>query len=320
MWTVRARAAAPSLWLVLSLAVACARGTSDSHQGAGGSANAHGGSVSAHGGSANAHGGTNSAGGAEPQGGGSDTSDAGAAGEPAIDYWQPTAGLNWQWQLSETVGEPLAVDVYDIDWEAEAAVVQKLHARNIRVICYVSVGSYEDFRPDAKDFPASVLGNDYEGWPGEKYVDIRSSALRAIIERRFDICARKGFDAIEPDNMDVFEIGSDSGFPLTRANGVEFADWLAGAAHARGMAIGQKNAASITADIHARYQWALTEDCYSGGRWCDDVSAYADENKPVFMCEYSSSSFKSACSFGLPKHFSPILKGMDLDAAVTFCP
>lgn len=268
-------------------------------------------------------GGAPSAGSGGSKGGASDGLDiagAGAAGEPSIDYWQPTAGLKWQWQLSESVGEPLAVDVYDIDWESDAAVVQKLHSRNIRVICYVSVGSYEDFRPDAKDFPASVLGNDYEGWPGEKYVDIRSSAVRAILERRFDICARKGFDAIEPDNMDVFEIGSDSGFPLTRANGVEFAHWLADAAHARGMGIGQKNAASITVDIHARYQWALTEDCYAGGGWCDDVGVYPDENKPVFMCEYSADSFNTACSWGLPKHFSPILKGMDLDAPITFCP
>jgi hypothetical protein len=79
--------------------------------------------------------------------------------------------------------------------------VERLHARGIKVICYVSVGSWEDFRPDADDFPEAVIGNDYDGWPGKKYVDIRAASLREIMLRRFD--------AIEPDNMDVFELGDD---------------------------------------------------------------------------------------------------------------
>jgi hypothetical protein len=212
------------------------------------------------------------------------------------------------------------VDVYDIDWEVDASDVERLHARGVSVICYVSVGSWEDFRPDAADFPDEVIGNDYDGWPGEKYVDIRAEGLRNVMLHRFDICKDKGFDAIEPDNMDVFELGADSGFPLTRADGIAYAKWLAEAAHARGLGIGQKNASSITDSIRAEYQWALTEDCYDGGRWCDDVSSYLDENKPVFMCEYEEASFDAACSYGMPLHYSPILKNLDLDSAVTFCP
>ena len=66
------------------------------------------------------------------------------------------------------------------------------------------------------------------------------------MEKRFDICKAKGFDAIEPDNMDVFELGAASGFPLTETDGIVYALWLAEAAHARGLGIGQKNAAGIT--------------------------------------------------------------------------
>jgi hypothetical protein len=218
------------------------------------------------------------------------------------------------------VGEPLAVDVYDIDWEADAAVVQKLHARGIKVICYVSVGSWEDFRPDASAFPAAVIGKDYDGWPGEKYVDIRSPALRSVMSARFDVCKTKGFDAIEPDNMDVFELGSDSGFPLDEDDGVAYALWLAEEAHARGLGIGQKNAAAITGRIAASYEWALTESCYSDGNWCGDVSAYTRANKPVFMCEYQKSSFAKACGAWLPQRYSPILKSLELDAPVQACP
>ena len=184
-------------------------------------------------GAANNPGGTDA--GTSPNGGGGSSGsspgdagapNAGAPDEPTADYWKPKAGLTWQWQLSEDVGTPLAVDVYDIDWEAPKATVDKLHAAGIKVICYVSVGSWEDFRPDAKDFPANVIGNDYAGWPGEKYVDIRSDALRAVMNTRFDTCKTKGFDAIEPDNMDVFELGSGSGFPFTDQDGVAYAQWL----------------------------------------------------------------------------------------------
>jgi hypothetical protein len=239
---------------------------------------------------------------------------------PPGDYWKPKAGLTWQWQLSEDVATPLKVDVYDIDWEADKASVDKLHAAGIKVICYISVGSWEDFRPDAKDFPAAVIGSDYDGWPGEKYVDIRSAALRQVMSARFDTCKSKGFDAIEPDNMDVFELGGDSGFRLTEADGIAYAKWLADEAHKRGMGIGQKNASSITADIVASYDWALTESCYSDGNWCGDVRPYVTADKPVFMCEYEAASFNAACNAWKPKSYSLILKGLDLDAAVTFCP
>jgi Glycoside-hydrolase family GH114 len=235
-------------------------------------------------------------------------------------WWKPQAGLTWQWQLSEPVGTPLDVDVYDIDWEADEATVAKLHERGIKVICYVSVGSWEEFRPDANDFPSAIIGKDYDGWPGEKYVDIRSEELRAIMSKRFDVCREKGFDAIEPDNQDVYDLGADSGFPLTRQDGVEYARWLADEAHARGMGIGQKNAPGLTRDLVDSYDWALTESCYSDGDWCSDVDAYVKTNKPVFMCEYAESSYSDACSAWKPKGFSPILKNMALDAAITFCP
>jgi hypothetical protein len=289
---------------------------------AGSPGNPSAGSATTGGGGNGGNGGSSSSPGGGKGGNGTDAGapSGGAPDLPTGEYWKPKAGLTWQWQLSEDVGTPLDVDVYDIDWEADIASVDKLHAANIKVICYVSVGSYEDFRPDAKDFPAAVIGNDYDGWPGEKYVDIRSDALRKVMSARFDVCQAKGFDAIEPDNMDVFELGSDSGFPLKDADGIAYAKWLADEAHARGMGIGQKNASSITSDIAASYDWALTESCYSDGNWCGDVQAYVKANKPVFMCEYEAKSFSAACSAWKPKSYSPILKGLDLDAPVTFCP
>lgn len=160
-------------------------------------------------------------------------------------WWKPTAGLSWQWQIGGgTIDPTLAVDVFDIDWEQNASVVTQLHQAGKKVICYVSVGSWENWRSDANDFPAAVLGNDYPGWPGEKFVDIRAQALRDLMAKRFDVCQMKGFDAVEPDNMDVFS--DNSGFPLTQADGVDYAKWLATECHNRMLAIVQKNASEIT--------------------------------------------------------------------------
>jgi Glycoside-hydrolase family GH114 len=268
-------------------------------------------------GASNPVGGTSSG---APSSGGSASAGSAGVGAGGTEYWKPSARATWQWQLSEPVGTPLGVDVYDIDWEADKATVDALHALGIKVICYVSVGSWEDFRPDAGDFPAAVIGNDYDGWPGEKYVDIRSDALRALMSARFDVCRAKGFDAIEPDNQDVYELGEASGFPLTKQDGLDYAEWLAEEAHSRGMSIGQKNAPRLTKDLVALYDWALTESCYSDADWCGDVQAYVDANKPVFMCEYEADSFNDACDAWQPLGYSLILKGLDLDAPVTLCP
>jgi hypothetical protein len=236
----------------------------------------------------------------------------------AVRWWRPVAGLSWQWQIGGgTIDPTLAVDVFDIDWEADASVVSQLHQASKKVICYVSVGSWEDWRSDASAFPAAVLGKDYPGWPGEKFVDIRAQALRDIMANRLDVCKTKGFDAVEPDNMDVFS--ADSGFPLTQTDGVDYAKWLATECHARGMGIVQKNASEITASIQSVYDGALTEDCYNDS-WCVDMQPYIDANKPVFACEYTSSIFTAACTWGKPKKYSFILKSLDLNASVTFCP
>jgi hypothetical protein len=38
------------------------------------------------------------------------------------------------------------------------------------------------------------------------------------------------------------------------------------------------------------------------------------------MCEYEEASFEAACARWKARGFSPILKSLELDAPVTFCP
>jgi hypothetical protein len=34
-------------------------------------------------------------------------------------------------------------------------------------------GSWENWRPDKDDFPPEILGNHFDGWAGERWLDVR---------------------------------------------------------------------------------------------------------------------------------------------------
>ncbi|MEJ2209917.1 MAG: endo alpha-1,4 polygalactosaminidase [Anaerolineae bacterium] len=237
----------------------------------------------------------------------------------------PAVGTPWQWQLT---GLPIDLaaeaEMYDIDlFDNEAGTIAALHARGRFVVCYLSAGSWEDWRPDADLFPALVLGNDYEGWPGERWLDIRRIDLLAPIMRaRLDLCRAKGFDGVEPDNVDGYS--NDTGFALTYEDQLAYNRWLADEAHARGLSIGLKNDAEQAGDLLADFDWALTEDCFAQG-WCGEVAPFVEAGKAVFAAEYTDELtvkrfLKGVCPQAEAIGFSAILKDRDLDAWRQDCP
>src|SRR6185436_10098336 len=92
--------------------------------------------------------------------------------------------------------------VIDVDlFDTPKNQVDNLKANGRMVICYISVGSWENWRPDKTDFPPSVIGRPLDGWPGERWLDIRKIALLGpVLGARLDRCKANGFDAVEPDN------------------------------------------------------------------------------------------------------------------------
>jgi len=243
---------------------------------------------------------------------------------PPPAWWQPSPGTSWQWQLSTPIDFSFDVDVYDIEmFDNDASVVAALHAQGRIAICYLSAGSWEDWRPDADQFPAEVLGKDYEGWPGEKWLDIRRIDLLAPIMRaRLEQCKAKGFDAVEPDNIDAYT--NDTGFPLTYQDQLAYNTWLANEAHARGLSIGLKNDADQAQDLLPYFDWALTEDCYVQD-WCEQMGVFITADKPVFAAEYSdeisAAQFQSeACPQMAAWEFDAIFKNRDLDEYRLGCP
>ncbi|MCC6298917.1 MAG: endo alpha-1,4 polygalactosaminidase [Anaerolineales bacterium] len=236
-------------------------------------------------------------------------------------WWRPFAGLTWQWQIGDNdIDASIEAEVYDIDLYVDQAIIDELHAKGRKVICYISVGSWEDWRPDKDQFPAEVLGKEYEGWAGEKWLDIRRIDLLApIMLARLDLCQAKGFDAVEPDNMEVWT--NDTGFPLTYDDQLKFALWLADEAHKRRLAIGQKNASDQTKDLVNVYDFAITEDYFYYNE-ADAMIPYIEANKPVFAAEYTDlpGDFAKFCEQAKQLNFSAILKRRGLDAWIQTCP
>jgi endo-alpha-1,4-polygalactosaminidase (GH114 family) len=241
---------------------------------------------------------------------------------PAPTWWKPTVGETWQWQLSGTIDLSPRVAVFDLDlFDTTAAQVTELHGRGAKVVCYMSAGSWEDWRSDKDQFPPEVLGLDYEDWPGERWIDIRQiERLAPVMRARLDLCKAKGFDAVEPDNMDAYD--NETGFAITAADQIRFARWLAQEAHQRGLSIGLKNARDLAPTLQPEFDWALVEHCYSEGDWCAEMYVFVQSSKAVLMAEYVEDEvdWEEACARASSLRFSPILKNLDLDAWVERCP
>lgn len=244
------------------------------------------------------------------------------AASPALSTpWRPRPGATWQWQLTDYPADlSLDVDVYDVDlFDTGADVVRQIHARGAKAVCYLSAGTREDWRPDAAQFQREVVGKAYAGWPGERWLDVRRlDALAPIVRARLDLCAAKGFDGVEPDNIDGFT--NDTGFRLTEEDQVRYNLWLAQEAHNRGLSIGLKNSPELAERLAGDFDWALTEDCVAEG-WCEQLAPLLTQGKAVFSAEYTDTgvTLEAACAQARALGLSLIRKRRELDAHRQAC-
>ncbi len=209
---------------------------------------------------------------------------AAASAGAAPSWWKPPQQLTWFWQLQGSVSNAHQVAAYDIDgFENEASEVAALHAQGKHVICYIDAGTAENFRPDYSAFPKSLLGRS-NGWPGEKWLDIRKlSTIEPIMAKRFAMCREKGFDAVEPDNIEAFS--NKSGFAITPQQQLAYNEWIAEDVHSLSMAALQKNDGEQTPQLHAYFDGALTEQCNQYEE-CADFQPYLAAGEPVINAEY----------------------------------
>ncbi len=153
-------------------------------------------------------------------------------------------------------------------------------------------------------------------WPDEYLLDTSTKAKRtaiAAIENGWiDGCAKAGFQAIDPDNLDTW---SRSGGRLTPADNLALATLLADHAHAAGLAIAQKNASELgrAGRKEAGFDFVIAESC----QVYDECDAYTKVyGSHVIEIEYTSnprSAYTAACK-ARGKTVSIILRDQNLVA------
>ncbi len=221
-------------------------------------------------------------------------------------------GTSWFWQLQGTIRTDITAKVFDIDLEnTSASTIAALRAKGHTVICYFSAGSYEEWRSDANQFTASALGNNLDGWPGEKWLDIRSQNIRDVMTKRMDLAVSKGCQSLEPDNIDGYSNGS--GFNLTMQDQINYNTFLADQAHARGLTIALKNSTDLVNALVDKFDYAIVEECFKYNE-CSAYSPFIQKGKAVLNAEYSSYS-DAICAQAKSLQFSTVFYGLNLDGS-----
>lgn len=238
------------------------------------------------------------------------------------EWYRPAVTTTWQWQLLGTINTEYSVDLYDIDlFDTPATLIASLQAAGKRVICYFSAGSFEDFRPDAASFRSQDLGNPLGDFPNERWLDIRSPSILAIMETRLNIAVDKGCDGVEPDNMDGFT--NNTGFSLTSVDQLTFNRTIANEAHERGLSVGLKNDLDQIADLIAFFDFQVNEQCHEFDE-CAALDAFITAAKPVFNVEYELRLVSDAaaraqlCEAARARNFRTLILPFDLDDSFRF--
>jgi hypothetical protein len=206
-------------------------------------------------------------------------------GAASAERWRPAPGLGWQIQLQGRPDLSVRAAVYELDgFDVGADVVSRLHAAGRKAVCYVNAGAWEAWRPDAGRYPRHVIGAPLEGWPGERWLDIRRlDVLLPLIRARFRMCRTKGFDAVDPDNVSGY--AGTTGFMLTAADQLRFNRALARTAHELGLSVALKNDLDQVRALVRYFEFAVVEECFQYEE-CERVLPFVRARKAVFAIEY----------------------------------
>jgi hypothetical protein len=223
-----------------------------------------------------------------------------AAGASSSSIRLPAVNGQFDYQIGGAYKPDPAVTIVDRDRTSHPA-------RGVYTICYINAFQtqadsdhwWRTHHPNLMLRTANGKAVEDPGWPGEFVLDVgtahKRAALARIVGGWIDGCARKGFRAVEPDNLDSY---SRSHHLLTLTNDVEFATLLVRRAHADGPAIAQKN----TAELHRRgrrtagFDFAIAEECQVYSECGSYTKAYG---RHVIEIEYTDNGrtyYRRACA------------------------
>ena len=257
----------------------------------------------------------------------------------------PSAALsdnskNWDWLIGMATppNPPPPVDYLDLDgFTTRKAYINTANEYGIRTICYLSVGTLEDWRPDVGAFEARnkeqkkagkprIIGRRYPDWPDERWLNFkRYKVFLPLMVARLKRCAAKGFELVEFDNLDAHQ--NRTGFDTQPRHVLAYATALAERARKLGLSPVQTNATDLTRKLEPHFGALLLEDC-ALYRFCGDAKHYRKAGKPVFDAEYPQNwkdedrTFRlgSVCKTAKQHDIALIVKRRNLKAWIARCP
>lgn len=261
---------------------------------------------------------------------------AGPAAKPALpapvrckNCWHPSVKESWQIQLSSTPKAPfLKVAMFEVDgFDTPASTVIALHKSlpGRGVVCYIDAGTWENWRPDAKKFPKSLLGKPDGGWPGERWLDIAkfNGALSRIMTARVQMCRDKGFNAVDFDNVDGYT--NPTGFDLTASDQLKYDVFLANSAHKLGLSVALKNDLPQIPKLLPYFDFAVNEQCFQYAECLSSqnngfgLDEFVRAHKAVFEIEYQL-KLSQFCPAAARDHFNSLRKHLNLGPWSQSCP
>ncbi|MEX1909547.1 endo alpha-1,4 polygalactosaminidase [Janibacter sp. Y6] len=136
-------------------------------------------------------------------------------------------------------------------------------------------------------------------WPDEVLLDTSSEARReqiaAVLVPWVEGCADDGYDAVELDNLDSY---TRSGGALEQQDNVALARRLVDAAHAEGLAVGQKNAAADSEVLRERagFDFAVVEECAAYRECSTYEQVYGDRVLDIEYTDNLPRTFAAMCA------------------------
>lgn len=220
----------------------------------------------------------------------------------------PPPHAPWDYQIGGPYTPPDGVTIVARDHGAEPAGGRY-------DICYVNAFQAQ---PGTEDEWGDLLLRDADGaivydddW-GEAVLDTSDPGKRdriaATVDGWIDECADKGFHAVEPDNYDSFTRVPDG--LLTADDNQALIRMLSAHAHARGLAIAQKNTAELAGNRVANgLDFAVVEECGYHDSECGTYTAAFGDH--VVVVEYTQEGLDRACA-GWADELSIVLRDVDV--------
>jgi hypothetical protein len=239
------------------------------------------------------------------------------AGMP-VDARAVRPNMTLQYQISGTLDTQVDADVFVSDlFETSARQVSELHGAAGRlVMAYVSVGSLENWRPDKSNVPRAAVGMPLAAYPNESWLDPRRAEVRALMQARFDLARERGFDGVFASTLGAYRAAS--GFTLTQSDELDYAIFLAAAAHARQLSIGLSSDFELSQQLVKHFDWAIAVGCVERN-FCDQLAPLTAAGMAVFDLETKgdqASVCAAAAAYGVPV----VWKRSGYDAFRSTCP